>query len=392
LPQHNGNVAPVDPEYPHLRRHVGVDFGLLPETAIGAGSLNVIHYSPKDLGILDLPIIFGSVRKRILPGLSPPVLGFVGAVQLEPRTGEAGPVAPAAGAAVRLADRSVAKNLDSVIRTLHFLATLGRFDLANALFGVSTAEEQGHRFKVADFGSTLVRWIKDPGLAALANLPGAAGLRHIAFGRIDDWYLICTQEAFFRQCVNAHGGRLARFADTERFRAFATEPRPKLLFTAIVDSPRLSVLADHITDQLRQSRPSDAKSAAPVAARPARRPAPFSRLNDALNRAAMAFRIVSRDWRQVHTLPSAPPVAKDNRMITGGKRGDAAKKTPPKTNPDRALKPLRWASDVLRQRHTFAVQVWRGSDGAPRGLLRIVGLRTPTTQSQKSTASTPRSR
>lgn len=365
--------APPDPGYPHLRRCRGVNLGPLPDTVIGAAALNIVHYAPKDLGILDLPVVFGSVRTRILPNVRPPVLGFLGAAKLSPPGSDRELVTPAAGAAIRLADLSVADSLDRIVRTLHMLATLGRLDVGHAIFGVSAVKEQGIPFKVADFGSALVRWIKDPAVAAVANLPEPAGLRRIAFGRIGDWYVVCSQEDLFRQCVRAHLGDAPRLADSDRFREFAVAGRPELLLTGVVHSGQLAELASAVATQLAESQEPAPRPSHPQG-KPKPKP-PFHRLDRALRDAAKAFRTTSRDWRYVHTCPTTPAVAKRIEGISPSDKPKSEKAAPPKTNPSRALKPLRWASDVLKQRHTFSLQIWRGPDATPRGVLRLVGVR-----------------
>jgi len=365
--------APPEPGYPHLRRSRGVDFGPLPDTVIGAAALNIVHYAPKDLGILDLPMVFGSVRAQILPNVRPPVLGFLGAVKLEQIGSDQQIVAPAAGAAIKLADLSAAEGLDRIVRTLHMLATLGRLDVGHAFFGVDVVEEQGVPFKVADFGWALVRWIKDPAVAAVANLPEPAGLRRIAYGRIGDWYVVCSQETLFRQCVRAHLGDAPRLKDSDRFREFAVADKPELLLTGVVHSGQLAELASAVARQL-----TEGQKPAPRPSRPRGKPRPeppFKRLNNGLNDAARAFRTVSRDWRYVHTCPTTPAVAKPIEGISTSSKPKPKSASPPKTNPTRALKPLRWASDVLKQRHTFSLQIWRGPDARPRGLLRLVDVR-----------------
>jgi len=366
-------AASASERYPHLKHYAGMEFGPLPQGTVAVASLNDLHRCPEDLGLLDIPVLFSSVRERILPGIEPPIVGFLGACPVLMAPGYAPVPAPVAGVAVRLNSPSVAGDLDRLLRTLHLLATLGSFELGKTLFGIDAAKEGDVTFTVADFGSALIRWIKDPVLAALVNLPGPAGLRRIAFGRIGDWYVVCSQESFFRECVRASTDPAARFDHSPVFGQFGVASKPDVLLTGLTDAQALGRLLGQVSLLLEASRRADLANVSAPAPPPV---APFARLDRAMTQAADVFRNVGKHWCQLHTVPTTQPVAKDNPAITDRsaakrKAGEVA------TDPDRALTPLKWAADVLKQRHSFSFQLWRADDGTPRGRLRMVRLASP---------------
>ncbi len=347
----SGRGIRVDAGYPHLSRFAGMDFGILPGNTVAAASMNLIHRYPKDLGVLDLPVLFSNVRQRIIPGIDPPALAFVGDVALEQGAGRPAVHAPAVGVAVRLGIPGVARDLDGLIRTLHFLVTLTSWEVGKALFGVDGKKEGATPFQVAEFGDTLIRHIKDPALAALANLPAPAGLRRIAFGRIGEWYVVCSQEAFFRQCVRAASDSTLRLAASAPFGAFGVGPRPNLLFTAFTQTAGLRSLLDSLTAQLaaetRKEKGAEKPKEQPVTGRegklantPPAAP-PFARLEEAFDQLERAFRTASKHWCAAHTAPDAPVAPKAKRRSFDA-RSREKERPPPRTDPRRALEPMRW--------------------------------------------------
>lgn len=363
---------PVSIIYPFLGQSEGLDLGPLPQSVIGVTCYNAMNYCPQDLGILDLPIVFGNVRKRIIPGVSPPILGVIGSVDVD--AGGKKVTVPYAGIMVKLADSSVSHYLDKLIGTLHFLATLGSFQLGKSFFGISQASEGQAEFKIADFGSTLVRSIRDRFVAALANQPDPSGLRRISYGRIGEWYVICTHEAFFRQCVAAYANPFLRFSESEKYREFYLQSCKNLLLTTLVDVPRLAGLLAVVMKHLEEEAGRHSLPCAPIEPGQEKKgEKPFQRLMHYAGETMNGFRDVANAWCYIHTMPAREPKAKDKPVFAvTAKRPGKQDDEPPETDPECALKPLKWLSDTLRKRYSFTFQIWRSDEGTPRGELRIV--------------------
>lgn len=368
--------VPGDADFPYLSHSDTLDLGPLPPGTVGVAVLNAVHHCPMDLGILDMPVVFGSVRQRILPGISPPLLGFVGLAETQCPSGGATVEVPTAGVAIRLLQPGIAEDIDRLLQTFHFLATLGSFELGKVFFGIDTMTEGDIPFHVADFGSSLIRWLRDPAVAALANLPEPAGLRRIAFGRIGEWYVVCTQESFFRECVQAYRDPARRYDTGSVYAGFGLQSHPGLLFSAMTDVPSLSRLLNTVQGQLvtgniqgEEAAGAGAEASSAETHSGDSEP-PVWCLQDAMAGVNDLFTIVARSWRDLYTLPVDLPKAKENKAVQAAREEDSRRS--PQTDPDRALQPLNWLANAIRRQYSFAGQIWRAPDGSPRGILKIV--------------------
>ena len=223
----------------------GVDFGLLPASTVSAATVNMIDSSYKRFRILDTILFPYSVDTSVLTKLSPPMIGFLGQVPGDEVIPNPGSDVPVIGVAVKLKDPSAAKDLDRLISRVHFFANLGELDLIRSLFGIRRVKAGGTSFHVADFGRAISKRLRDPHLSPLIRLPSSAGLTRLSFGRIGQWYVICSQEAFYRRCIEAEADPGKRFDQTDLFRQFTFESKPRLAVSAVTRARELSALLDN---------------------------------------------------------------------------------------------------------------------------------------------------
>jgi len=369
-----GSVAndPNEIKYHFLGQSEGLDLGPLPRSVIGIACLNAINYCPKNLGVLDLPLLFGNVRKRIIPGLAPPILGVIGSIDVD-ADGKRVTV-PYAGIMVKLRDPSVSHDLDKLLGAMHFLATLGSLELGKSFFGTSEKQAGQTVFKVADFGSSLVRLIKDRFVAALANMPEPSGLRRIAYGRVGAWYVLCTQEAFLRQCAAVYANPSLGFSESEKYKNSRFQSCSNLVLTSFVDAPHISGLFALVTESLKdQADKYSSLQGSKKQNQEKKGEKPFKRLVDYTRVTMNYFLEFGNQWCFIHTLPTQVPKAKEDPKVAAAiDRARKQKGEPPRTDPECALKPLNWLSSSLRKTYSFTLQVWRETEGNPLGELRIV--------------------
>lgn len=309
---------------PGLTQTRGVDFGPLPASTIAAATINIFHSAPP--GLTDSksgPALPDAVREKILPGLTPPLIVYLASLDHQMVTPDPGVTVPVLGIAVKITDPAVAVELDRLVRYAHFLLSLGELDVVQGFFGVRTVEKSGVRFSVADFGRAIARRIEDPQFAKLVNLPSSAGLTQISFGRIGEWYVLCSQEAFFEQCIDALADRTLRLEADPEYARFPFDDHPRLILSALTRAPQLGALLENVADYYRKSQLDPDNLPAREAAAP----------------------------------PSEP-------------------------HPDRIEEPMRWIAGALQQRQSFSIQLWRDDDPKKtttlHGLLRITPLDTPT--------------
>jgi hypothetical protein len=95
----------------------------------------------------------------------------------------------------------VANDLNRLVMGVHLLTNLGELDMIRFLFGVKRIKHEHGIYRVADFGKAIATRVKDSPLADLFQLPSSAGLTHITFGPVGDWFIVCSQQAMFKQCL-----------------------------------------------------------------------------------------------------------------------------------------------------------------------------------------------
>ena len=226
----------------------GVDFGLLPAATVSAATINMLDRSPRQFGLLDLLLFPHKIGAQILPKLSPPMIVFLGTVPGAEVRPDPGGAVPVVGAAVKLNDYTAARDLDRLVAGLHLVANLRELDLIRSVFGLRRVKAGDTTFHVADFGEALSKRLKDPQLSPLLRLPSSAGLTRLSFGRIGQWYVLCSQEAFFRRCIAADADGAKRLTHTNAFGAFAFESRPQLIASAMTRADELSTLVKNTAD------------------------------------------------------------------------------------------------------------------------------------------------
>jgi hypothetical protein len=292
------------------------DFGPLPASTISATTLSILPHAPPGVGALDITLFPHTFIKNIIPRIKPPITAFLARVPGSEVTPDPGMDVPVFGFAIRLKDPAVAADLDRVIKGVHFLLSLGNFELGQSLFGIRAVSEGSMRYHVADFGPVLAQRFKDPQFSRLVNLPSSAGLTRVTFGRVGGYYVVCSQEAYFRQWIAADAGASQTFSQTSAVGSFSLRRRPNLILYGVTLAPQLSAMFDE----------------------------------------------VAAYWAKVGTPPTAAPTRPATVLDTA--QAEAQRLTDP------VEKPLVWVSDGIRRQHSFHIQLWREDPTTLRGELR----------------------
>jgi hypothetical protein len=357
-----------DAPHPFLAERHNLHFGPLPENTAAALALNFLHRKPKDLGALDIPVIFGSVRSTILPGIEPPLIAALASVPSPVPEDETG--IPALLLCARAPDAAVAKSLDSVIGTFHLLATLGAFEFKKSLFGVTEREYRGTPYTLADFGDGIIARLPENFLLPLADLPEPAGLRKLCFGRIDDWYVLSTQEACFHACVDATGNPSKSWTINPVFNAPELHHHRQNLATVVLETSRVGAMVSNASTRYEQAR------SAPVEEPPQQPPGndvpnPLDSLGKVTHTLSGTARDLSDYWRRMHTVAKEEPAPKKKSSI-GEKKREVQSNQPAQVAEARnALKSLQDIAAALEFHQAITIQLWRAADNSPGGKIRI---------------------
>ncbi|MEM9414172.1 MAG: hypothetical protein AAGA29_01685 [Planctomycetota bacterium] len=173
------------------------DFGPLPATTLAAATFNLVApdsvETPELMAGLNMLAAPASFTEDILPKLGTPTVLFMGSVdggETEPAVGLDVPVV---GLAVKMDDPQVANDLTAMMDKTMLLA-----NLATAQWGVDPIDFERNTYtdssyRVAHIGKPLAQQSGWPELEAV----------QMVYGQVGDYYVVCTQELFFQQCVDA---------------------------------------------------------------------------------------------------------------------------------------------------------------------------------------------
>lgn len=225
-----------------------VEFGPLPASVISAASVNVLE------GSLDRLTRARAGGIGLIEGLRPPIVLFLGSVPGAEVTPDPGIEVPVLGFALPADTPEMAKQLDGLVRMVHLILSLGELNPVQTVFGIRRLSHGGVFYHEADFGRAIARRFDDNELGRLANLPDAAGLTRLSFGRVGDWYIVCSQRSFFHRCIDAEADPSLRLVASPEFDTFGFTERPRLLASAFTRAPALSRLVDGVADFYRRAQ------------------------------------------------------------------------------------------------------------------------------------------
>lgn len=223
----------------------GVNFGPLPADTVGALSINVLKQDQEIPRMLELLIFPHRFKRHVLGRLAPPVVAFLGSVPGHRIQPDPGAAVPALGVALHMSDRRVARDLDRLVVGVHRLVNLGELDLLRMVFGVRRIRDKGEPYHVANFGDAVMKHVKGSPLADLLQMPSNAGLTHLTFGPVGDWYVVCSQEAMFLDCRAAIEEESARISPLQVLDAGAP---PNLLASGFTRVGKLAPMLNDAAD------------------------------------------------------------------------------------------------------------------------------------------------
>jgi hypothetical protein len=248
--QYRGKSPELDGLASTLGGGKALDFGPLPASTIAAVTVNLQPPAEADAKYLDRLFPGKTFRADIQPKLAAPTVLFLGEVPGDRLNPDPGLSVPVGGFAIRLANPAVAADLTKAIDGLMIVA-----NFAAAKWQVPPIEVKELKHGDATFRSANIG-------AALAQRAGRDEFKPITltYGRVGQWYVVCTQDAFFTQCVDAETDPAQRFAGSKSVAAMPLKDHEAPIATAVL---RPSALAAHVQTWLNhwsQQRPEVVKS------------------------------------------------------------------------------------------------------------------------------------
>lgn len=197
-------------------------FGPLPADTIGALSFNIVANDEVKQQLRGLDMLLGgkSFTDDVLPKLDAPTVMFMGSVPGNAVDPAVGVEVPVYGLAMKMKDASVAADLTKLFDNGVLLANVAVTQIPADQIPQRTGTYNGSSFKVAELGAPIAKALQFPELGPI----------QLVYGQVGDYYVFCTQEAFFKRCVDANAGGNAVRIPVER-RAHRLAKTPVLAMT-----------------------------------------------------------------------------------------------------------------------------------------------------------------
>lgn len=190
----------VSPDFDEMMSMLGqtdvASFGPLPADTIAAASFNLVaneEQAPMYAG-LD-PLLRGkSFAKDVMPKLDAPTLLFMASVAGEDLEPALTVDLPVVGLAVKMNDDSAAADLKNMFDGASMLANFAVAEFNAGPIPMRSETYKNANYDVAEIGKPIAQGLSFPELAPI----------QIVYGQIGDYYLMCTQEQYFKRCVDAN--------------------------------------------------------------------------------------------------------------------------------------------------------------------------------------------
>ena len=189
----------TSPDYDDMMAILGetsvAEFGPLPAEA-SAITFNIKSSaeSRTELDKLDLLMGGKSFVDDLLPKLDAPTVLFASSVPGNNVDPNVDVQVPVMGMAFKMNDPAAAIYLDAIFDSSVMLTNFAVVNFEAGLIPQRTSEYGGSTFKVAEIGKPLAAGVEFSEIAPI----------QIVYGVVGDYYIVCTQEVFFKQCVDAN--------------------------------------------------------------------------------------------------------------------------------------------------------------------------------------------
>lgn len=190
----------TSPDFDEMMAMLGetsvADFGPLPADTISAVTFNIEPTDEAKVGMEKLNMLIGgkSFVDDVLPKFDPPTVMFMGAVpgnEVDPTVDVQVPVV---GMAFKMNDASVATDMNTMFDSVVMMANVAVMNFEAGMIPQSTGAYGGSTYKVAEVGKPIAQGLEFPELAPM----------QLVYGVVGDYYVVCTQQEFFKQCVDAN--------------------------------------------------------------------------------------------------------------------------------------------------------------------------------------------
>lgn len=193
------------------------DFGPLPASTLGALTFNILANEEMKAQYkgLDMLLAGKSFVNDVLPKLDAPTVLFMGSVPGKSVDPAVGVEVPVNGLALKMKDASVAQDLNLLFDNAVLLANVAVTQIPAGQIPQRTGTYKDASYKVAEIGTPIAKALQFSEIAPI----------QLVYGRVGDYFVFCTQENFFKQCVDANaGGQAMRMSVEGKAHRLAVTP------------------------------------------------------------------------------------------------------------------------------------------------------------------------
>ena len=222
-----GRPPGIDRFFRKLGTAQSLELGPLPHDTLAVIMLNVYDQNPQKTEFINTFLAPKTYEQDILPKIQAPVVLFLGEVPKDRVETETDAAFPVLGMAIRLRDPAVAEELTVLADNVLRVANLSGGNQKVPPIPVQRDKHGGVAYRKAHAGPRLVAQTGRKELAPLT----------LTYGRIGNWYVVCTHDWFFRQCIDAQADPQRRLATDEAFAAMPLKDVQNPVVTVTLRGP-----------------------------------------------------------------------------------------------------------------------------------------------------------
>ena len=204
-----------------------LQLGPLPRDTLAVVMLNVYDQQPQKTQFINTLLAPKTYEQDILPRIQAPLVLFLGQVPQDQIKTETNAAFPVLGMAIRLRDPAVAEELTDLVDNALRFANVSGFDQKAPPIPLQSDEHRGVSYGEAHAGPMLVARTGRKELGPLT----------LTYGRIGNWYVVCTHNWFFRQCIDAQADPQRRLATDAAFAAMPLKQVQNPVVTVTLRGP-----------------------------------------------------------------------------------------------------------------------------------------------------------
>ena len=222
-----GRPREIDELFGMIGSAKALDFGPLPATTLAAATLNLYDRQPHSTELVDRLLAPKTYEQDVLPRIAAPLVLFVGRAPAQRGEADSTVDLPVIGLAIRLRDVAVAAELTAMADRAVLVASVSNADSEVPAIRTQTEQYRDVTFHWAQVGPMLAARTGHAELAAM----------QLSYGRIGQWFVVCTNAAFFRQCIDADADPQRRMMADPAFAKLPLQEAKVPLATVIVRAP-----------------------------------------------------------------------------------------------------------------------------------------------------------